>query len=225
MSCKYYNKICARCKKSDDYLVFDKQDLNDVSLENYKSFINFDIEVCPYCGYISTDVEQGYTNESESVINSEKYNDILTYSYLDGIIDELNDNFLNSYPANLFECYAMLNEHTKDYESAIKGYFRAIILKETIIKRYNQQKNEDYEDLSKSEIKAYDKINNILLDSIKQNTLKILDIYKLCKNNIYLDLINIECLTRLGLDDDANNCFNAIKSNLPNDIINYIENL
>ena len=225
MSCKYYKKTCARCKKSDDYLVLDKQDLSAVSLESYKNYINFDLDVCPYCGYISTDVEQGYTNESESVINSEKYNDILTYSYLNGVVDELNDNFLNSYPANLYECYAFLREQDKDYENAVKGYFRAVLLKETLIRRYTQQKNEDYEDLTEIEIKAYQKINNILLNSIKQNTIKIVDIYKLCKKNIYLDLINIECLKRLDLFDEANYLLNAIKINLSNDLLEYIDNL
>ncbi len=225
MSCKYYKKTCARCKKSDDYLVFDKQDLSAVSLESYKNYINFDLDVCPYCGYISTDIEQGYTNELESVINSEKYNDILTYSYLDGVVDELNDNFLNSYPANLYECYALLREQDKDYENAVKGYFRAVLLKETLIRRYTQQKNEDYEDLTESEIKTYQKINNILLNSIKQNTIKIVDIYKLCKKNLYLDLINIECLKRLDLFDEANYLLNAIKINLPNDLLEYIDNL
>ena len=225
MSCKYYNKTCARCKKSDDYLVFDKQDLDSVSLESYKNYINFDLQVCPYCGYISTDVENGYNLDLENVINSNEYNQILTYSYLNQSENELDDNFLNSYPANLYECYAFLREQDKDYENAVKGYFRAILLKETLIKRYSQQKNEDYEDLTESEIKQYDKQNELLTNSIKQNIMKILDIYKLCKTNIYLDVIYIECLKRFNLKDKANKKINEIKSSLPKDLIDYIDNL
>ena len=225
MSCKYYNKVCSRCKKSDDYLVFDRDDLTKITLANYKKYLDFDIEVCPYCGYISTDIEKGYIKQLENVFNSENYNNVSTYSYITDLVNELNSNLLNSYPANLYECYGILQESEKNYENAIKGYFRAVVLKETLIIRYNQQKNEDYEDLSNNEIKSYDKVSNILSNSIKQNIIKILNIYKLCEKNIFLDLINIECLKKLELYDKANKCLNAIKSNLPNEIIDYFDNL
>ncbi len=225
MSCKYYKKTCARCKKSDDYLVFDKPNLSTITLENYKNYVNFDLEVCPYCGYISTDVEQGYSNELESVINSEKYNESLTYSYLDDVSNKLNDNFLNSYPANLYECFAILKEHVKEYENAIKGYFKAVLLKETLIKRYTQQKREDFEDLTEIEIKLYDELNIRLKKSIKQNLFKILNIYKFIKGNIYANIMYIECLKKLNLEDKANKKLDEIKNNLPQDIINYINNL
>ena len=225
MSCKYYKKTCSRCKKSDEYLVFDKPNLKEISLDIYKEYINFDLQVCPFCGYISTDVEQGYKNDLERVIDSNEYNQIYTYSYLDNIFSEIGDNFLSNYPANLYECFALLRESEEDYENAIKGYFRAVVLKETLIKRYTQQKREDFEDLTEIEIKLYDELNIRLKKSIKQNLFKILNIYKFIKGNIYADIMYIECLKKLNLEDKANKKLDEIKNNLPQDIINYINNL
>ena len=70
MNCKYYTKICARCKKSDDYIVFDRNCTTDYNLENYENYVNFDLQQCPFCGYISDDIEKGYTMQTEETIKS-----------------------------------------------------------------------------------------------------------------------------------------------------------
>ena len=101
MSCKYITKKCNSCNTSEDYLVFFK-DAETSDLQGYKSHIDFDIQQCAHCGYINNDIETGYSLAVKKVIESNEYQEIYNYDYLDLDVEYLDLEYLQSYTLPLF---------------------------------------------------------------------------------------------------------------------------
>lgn len=226
MSCKYFTKTCANCGYKDDYLVFfNEENNNDFSLKNYDEYKNFDLQICPHCEYISIDIEDGYFENCKEIMVSDKYQIAKNYLYLNGLGHKLNENYMESYRASEYECFGILRECSGDIENAIRGYYKSVLLKEVLARRFEQQKLDDYEDESKETLKEYDELKALLTKSIESNLNTIFLLYEKSSKNIYLSLIEIECLLRYNEIDKANNIFNDIKNNLKKDLVLYIEGL
>ena len=224
MNCKYYTKICARCKKSDDYIVFDRNCTTDYNLENYENYVNFDLQQCPFCGYISDDVEKGYTMQTEETIKSKEYEYLYKYSYLQPSQKAINKNFLVSYPANLYECYSLVLFNNKDYKNATRALFKTVLLKETLVNRFTHQMEEDIEDLTNEEIAQFKSLIKSLNDSIYKNIETILNMSKNFENDIFTNLIYVECLIKLNKMQHANQLLTKLKSKLNCDLLAYLQN-
>ena len=225
MSCKYFTKTCANCGHKDDYLVFFSENNVENSLENYDEYKNFDLQICPHCDYISIDIENGYNDKFKEVFNSEKYLVAKNYLYLNHLGYKLNENYMESYRASDYECFGILRESCGDYDNAIRGYYKAVLLKEVLVRRFEQQKLDDYEDETESTLKEYDLLKNLLTKSIEYNLQTIFSLFDKSSQNTYITLIEIECLLRYSETEKVENLYKKIKNNLKKDLALYIESL
>ena len=197
MAVKYIDKVCAICGYKQELLVSTKDDTNNI-LHNLNNYINFNLEVCPKCGYISNDLQINYSSFN-NVKNNQSFKNATNYLYLPD-----NDFYekLMSYPANLYEGFALICENHLDYENAIRAYFRTVVLKNAICSVLEQEKLEDLEDLDQNEINQYNTIISGLNNSAKQNLQKIISIYDYSKKSLYTKLILVKVY--LMLDDLTN---------------------
>lgn len=219
MSCKYLTRKCNHCNHSQENLVyFDDQTNSD--LQKYKNYLNFKLQICKNCGYISTNIENECFSGFNNLQKSDEYADALNYEYIDDFKDVLNTEMFENYPANIYECYAIYKEKCFDYDEALRGYFRAVILKEAIVRRYNQAK---YEEMDLEE-----DINNLIKSvnfSIEQNISKIFNLFALSSKTTYNKIILIECYLRYNKIEEAEDLYDQVKSKTDNSISDYIDNL
>lgn len=223
MSCKFVTQTCINCKYTDDYMVYFNDEPKD-DFSAYKNYIDFDIQVCPNCGYIGLDIEKIAKPIFKTLQNQEEYKDILNYTYLDEYLEGIDTQILDSYPANLYEAYALLQEKTLEVDEAIRGYFRAVILKEAIVRRYQKERVEDADEMEEDEIQDYINLENALTESIKDNIIKILDLFKISSQGKFNKVIYIECLLRFFKVQDAQTVFNQMQ-NVDASLKEYILNL
>ena len=193
-------------------------------LASYKKYKDIFVYKCPKCGFISTDITGVEGVMFGNIVNSLEYKNALNYAYLEGLDRELYECHSEAIPANLYEAYSFVCLAEKDYEKYIRTLNKAIELKEVMARKYRLSQDElggeeDNDDL-------YDKLDGLIKKSIETN-LQQIDFYytQLDNKNIFVSLIYLENLVKLGKKDEAIKIFNQIikKYSLKEDLKNYIE--
>lgn len=209
------NKIdyCGNCKTYSQFH-FGTENYNPLKydLESYKNYKDIYVYRCPTCGNISVDI----SNLSDAKIfseqkNSEKFLDILDYGYLDGLDLELFENHTTSVPANLYEIYAEIQKEQNNFEQYFRAMNKSIELKEMIIQKYAVSVEED------NDSEDYDILNDLselMYDNIYEKREELCNTFsKLDKPNLFVCLIFIENLAKLGNISEAKEYFKALQTN------------
>ncbi|MBO5884417.1 MAG: hypothetical protein J6Q51_01330 [Clostridia bacterium] len=224
MSCKFVDKTCINCKYSDEYMVYSYgEPKND--FDAYKNYIDFDLQVCPNCGYISLDLEQIANKSFNSLKNTNAYKNAQDYMYLQDYLQDIDPQKLYSYPANLYECYAIMQEQSLEIDLSIRAYFRSVILKEAIVSRYQKELEEDFDEFEPEEIQSYQNLQSALVESIKDNISKIIELYSQSTKDTFIKIIYIECLLRFFKVQEAQDIYKQIESKIDENLQEYIDNL
>lgn len=224
MSCKFVDKKCINCKCTDEYMVYSVDEPKN-DFEAYKNYIDFDLQVCSNCGYISLDIEQIANMAFNNIKNTKEYKNAQEYLYLEEYLQDIDSDRLYSYPANLYECYAMLQENSLNIDQSIRAYFRCVVLKEAIVRRYQKEREDDADELEPEEIKSYQDLENAITESIKDNLVKILELYQKSTQDTFIKVIYIECLLRFFKVQDAQEVYNQVQNKIDNELQEYIDNL
>lgn len=218
MACKYLDKICAVCGKKQEVLVFDNAQ-QQVNLENYKNYLQFNLEVCNNCAFVSEDISADSLSYN-SVKNNSNYISASGYSFLDQQSKTFAKKWLQAYPANIFECYAIIKINCFDFDGAIKSYFRSAQMLVAIKNSLNNEKLEDLEDLKENQIDLYNNLDAKISNKIQDILQKIVELKNNPIKNLYTKIIIVESLIGLNKLEQAIEILNTLK--LPQDIIDYI---
>ena len=224
MSCKFVTQKGINCKSTDEYMVYFNDGPTNDFIE-YKNYIDYDLQVCSNCGYISENIETIANLTYNIIKNTKEFNNVLNYSYLNDYTKNIDTQKLYSYPDHLYECYGMIPESSMHIDHAIRAYFRCVVLKETIVKRYQKERQEDIDEFDDIEVQNYKNLEEAITQSIKTNLIKIIELYPKSSQQKFINIIYIECLLRFFKVKDAENVYNQIKNKIDNQLRQYIENL
>ncbi len=216
--------FCTCCGNFATYSYGDENySLITKDLSNYNKYKDIYVYRCPNCGFISTDITGIEGVLYGEVLNSLEFKNTLKYKYLEGLDKELYNNHSSEIPANIYEAYSFVCIEAKDYEKLVRVINKTIELKTIMANRYRKSQDElggeeDNDDL-------YDKLDKLIKDSIEINS-KQIDFYfsQLDRSNIFLKLIYIENLARLGKKEEAKKLFQKITNKylLKDDLKIYI---
>ena len=222
MKIKYEEGTCKNCG-SDVEIAIDENAGNVYTQNNLASFNfykNLGLSKCPICGYIAQDITKDIANNFSEIAKTEKYKFLQNYGYLTNLKD-VEANIFERYNACDYECYAYYLATQKKFEESIRYMYRAVELKNAIIKVMNISKFADYDDDEQAERNAIDKFVFDIKQSIDKNQKAIVEMYSE-KYNVYTKVMYIITLHNLNQNNKASNEFEKLKSlNISQDLLDY----
>lgn len=203
---------------TDDY------DLSKLDLDNYLKYKDIYVYTCAKCGMISTDLSKEDKSLFDSIKNTDRYNDVMTYEYLQGYDLELFENHTRSVPANLYESFAMMYENSSNKEIYLRALHKSIELKEIILEKYADEIEEDDE----YDEETYSKLEDLMIENIENARKRYVNEFlKYEDKNAFLFLMFVENLINLGEVESARDNLEWLisNSNISDDLIDYIKDL
>lgn len=218
--------ICKCCgQRVETRFCNEDVDYNNLTLKSYKAYKDFEVSICPNCGFVSDNIfADDVPSNIKDIVESEDYLYVLNYEY---ITEEIGDgpwNYeLGAYNPNQFEAYALVLDCLGDFENELKALAKCIDLKQKLVKYMHKKKCEDAEDGGWEQ--EYEQIEQLLAESIEINADEISELYKDIKSpNKFTQLLYVEALANAGATTEAKHAYKQLE-NLPQDIADYFKTL
>ena len=201
-------------------------DMSKLDKENYSNYKDIYVYKCPKCGFISTDISGDDVKLYNLYKGTTEFQNALRYRYLKGynLIPMYDENWSAAYPVYNYDPYAIMYSNSPDTEFKLRTLNKAIELKENMKQRYLSDWYESHEEGED------EKDHNILQNLIKKNLIisceKFITIAKSCDDlNVFLQLMLVENLYRIGNNSEAKKLYNLIKQKytLSDDLKEYFE--
>lgn len=219
--------FCTSCGRLTDYKYgVENFSLIKKDLSNYKKYKDIFVYKCRTCGFISTDITAEEGVLFGGIKKTYEYNQLLNYSYLNNLDKDLDSEMSLSNPAGMYEAYTLVAIEQKDYEKVVRLLNKTIELKLIMERSYRHLCAEVGKEEENEE--EFEKLNQLILDSIKSNRDQIDYYYGLTENkNVFLKLIYIENKIALGEKATALKMFLDIdrKTRLDKDLELYFKSL
>lgn len=227
MEVKHIIDFCISCGKyCEQNIGVENYDLSVLDLKNYSNYKDLYVYECPTCGLVSFNLSrQQDADKFLKIKDTEVYQDIMDYSYLEGLDLQLFECHTKSVPANQYEVYAKMLENTPDTELYLRALNKSIELKEAILNKYTQTVAEDG-DSEDEEI--LEDLRELLLENIDENRkLFLVNFWEFKAENIFLYLMAVENLAKLGDVNQAEKYFELLASDnkFDEDLVNYFKDI
>ena len=217
---------CGNCKTYSEHLYGEENYSDELNLDNYRRYKDLYVYKCSKCGNISVDISNPDDAEIyASLKDSEEFDDILNYTYLDGLDLQIYESHTRTVPANLYEAYALIQKEQGNMEMYFRALNKSIELKEVIIQKYEITLEEDGDD---EDAEIMEELSNALYDNIYSCREQLVeDFNNYQTSNSFLFMIYIENLANIDKIDEAKQHFDYVvkNSNIENDLKKYFENL
>lgn len=212
MKIKYVKDNCQNCKTTVDIAVDINADVfyTKSDLASFNFYKNVGLSACPVCGYIAQDITKDDAKNFEEIKNTEKYQYLNNFGYIKDL-QNVEKYELDRYAPNIYECYAYYLCYQKDYEGSLRFLFRAVELKEAIIKSMQKSKFLDFEDDEQDERNKIDSVCYDLQKSITKNQKAIVEMYK-PSFNVYSKVMYAICLFELGEQQKAQQVYEQLQT-------------
>ncbi len=225
MKLNFKQKICPNCKTENTFIC-EEVEKQIFSLKAYKEIKNKPVYKCEHCGFCSYDFDMPLKEQTKKFIASQVYSNILNYAQLEGLAN-LDIKIVECYNANHFECASLVYALEQDFNKAFVTLFKAIQLKNVIKEEFYLQMLADKEELSKTEIEQYERLDNLLETNIDKNFENLIEVFKNTEKNIYQKLLLIEACEIVGNLEKAQQMYAQLikEIKLPQDLTDYFNTL
>ena len=221
MSCKYLDKVCAKCGHKNEILTYYYDD-DQTDERKFKHFVNFHLYECDECGYMAEDISEELVSLSE-IKKLPEYIKAYKYEYLDLELIKENHSLFESYPANVYECYAIYQKTVGHKDKFVQSMFACIRQKRAIETKLVNELKEYDDGMTKEEIAKNKKMQLAIKISYQQNAEEIVKEYENTTKSKLLTAIYIECLPILKRYSEAKEIYNKQKSNFDETLQSEIE--
>lgn len=220
MSCKYLDKVCAKCGHKNEVLTYYYDDQTDE--RKFKHFVDFRLYECDECGYVAEDISEELSSLAE-IKKLPEYIKAYKYEYLDLNLIKKNHSVFESYPANMYECYAIYQKNVGNKEKFIQAMFACIRQKRAIETKLINELNEYDDGMTAQEIEDNKKLQMAIKISYQENAEEIVKEYSSTTKSKLITAIYIECLPILKMYSDAKEIYQKEKSNFDETLQKVIE--
>ena len=154
------------------------------------------------CNFASENLFDFPAEKVRHIINSPKYQDVISYGYLSESKVQASYIF-EQYNPNEYEAYSILCLEIGDYEGFARSLNMAIVLKEKLMQKMRDFQNEVYGEMASGQ--NFEKFYDLMNISIKNNKANLCKVLKENKVSVFAKALLVETLIGLGFNEIAKN--------------------
>ena len=207
--------LCRNCATNQYIDIYDFEVKKKYDLENYNLFKEIVVTKCTMCNFASENIFDFPAEKVRHIINSPKYQDVISYGYLSESKIQASYIF-EQYNPNEYEAYSILCLETGDYEGFARSLNMAIVLKEKLMQKMRDFQNEVYGEMASEQ--NFEKFYDLMNISIKNNKANLCKVLKENKVSVFAKALLVETLIGLGFNEIAKNELEKIEDKLLQDL-------